>query len=116
MGPPRRKDRGLAKRNNGLGQRRQKMIDNRIERASHGHSVLWRRALAPRRPIASPAPVVAVSVWYNVGSKHEPDGKTGFAHLFEHLMYNGSENADDEFFVPVTPQRGSYFGDRGTVR
>ncbi len=32
------------------------------------------------------------SVWYNVGSKHEPAGKTGFAHLFEHLMFNGTEN------------------------
>ena len=38
------------------------------------------------------APVVAVSTWYNVGSKDEPKGKTGFAHLFEHLMFNGSEN------------------------
>ena len=38
------------------------------------------------------APVVAVSTWYNVGSKDEPTGKTGFAHLFEHLMFNGSEN------------------------
>jgi zinc protease len=38
------------------------------------------------------APVVAVSVWYDVGSKHEPMGKTGFAHLFEHLMFEGSEN------------------------
>jgi zinc protease len=47
------------------------------------------------------APVVAVSVWYHVGSKDEPPGKTGFAHLFEHLMYNGSENADGEFFVPL---------------
>ena len=35
-------------------------------------------------------PVVAVSIWYGVGSKHEPKGKTGFAHLFEHLMFNGS--------------------------
>jgi hypothetical protein len=35
------------------------------------------------------APVVAVSVWYNVGSKDEPKGKTGFAHLFEHIMFNG---------------------------
>src|SRR5678815_3537075 len=34
------------------------------------------------------APVVAVSTWYNVGSKDEPKGKTGFAHLFEHLMFN----------------------------
>src|SRR5437868_14202380 len=35
------------------------------------------------------APVVAVSVWYNVGSKDEPRGRTGFAHLFEHIMFNG---------------------------
>ncbi|HVL54542.1 MAG TPA: pitrilysin family protein [Vitreimonas sp.] len=36
------------------------------------------------------APVVAVNVWYNVGSKHEQPGKTGFAHLFEHVMFQGS--------------------------
>ncbi len=47
------------------------------------------------------APVVAVSVWYNVGSKFEPKGKTGFAHLFEHLMFNGSENAPGDFFEPL---------------
>jgi zinc protease len=47
------------------------------------------------------APVVAVSVWYNVGSKDEPPGKTGFAHLFEHLMFNGSENAPGEYFEPL---------------
>jgi zinc protease len=47
------------------------------------------------------APVVAVSVWYDVGSKHEPKGKSGFAHLFEHLMFNGSENAPDDFFEPL---------------
>ena len=47
------------------------------------------------------APVVAVSVWYKVGSKDEPQGKTGFAHLFEHLMFNGSENFDDEWFKPL---------------
>src|SRR3954453_21648774 len=44
------------------------------------------------------APIVAVSVWYNVGSKDEPAGKTGFAHLFEHLMFNGTENAPGDFF------------------
>lgn len=38
------------------------------------------------------APIVAVSVWYHVGSKDEKAGKTGFAHLFEHLMFQGSEN------------------------
>ena len=47
------------------------------------------------------APVVAVSVWYDVGSKHEPKGSTGFAHLFEHLMFNGSENAPGDFFAPL---------------
>jgi zinc protease len=47
------------------------------------------------------APIVAVSVWYDVGSKHEPKGKTGFAHLFEHLMFNGSENAPGDFFKPL---------------
>src|SRR3546814_17848644 len=47
------------------------------------------------------APVVAVSVWYRVGSKHEPKGKTGFAHLFEHLMFNGPENATNDFFEPL---------------
>ncbi|GAA4030445.1 pitrilysin family protein [Sphingomonas rosea] len=48
------------------------------------------------------APVVAVSVWYNVGSKDEPKGKTGFAHLFEHLMFNGSENLPDDYFKYTT--------------
>jgi predicted Zn-dependent peptidase len=47
------------------------------------------------------APVVALSVWYHVGSKDEPAGKTGFAHLFEHLMFNGSENAPGDFFAPL---------------
>lgn len=47
------------------------------------------------------APVVAVSVWYKVGSKNEPRGKTGFAHLFEHLMFNGSENAPGDYFGPM---------------
>jgi predicted Zn-dependent peptidase len=47
------------------------------------------------------APVVAVSVWYGVGSKHEPKGKTGFAHLFEHLMFNGSENSPGDYFEPL---------------
>ena len=44
------------------------------------------------------APIVGVAVWYNVGSKDEPAGKTGFAHLFEHLMFNGSENAPNDYF------------------
>ncbi len=44
------------------------------------------------------APIVGVAVWYNVGSKDEPKGKSGFAHLFEHLMFNGSENAPNDYF------------------
>lgn len=47
------------------------------------------------------APLVSVQVWYHVGSKDEVPGKTGFAHLFEHLMFNGSEHHDDEFFRPL---------------
>ena len=39
------------------------------------------------------APIVAVNMWYHVGSKNEKPGKTGFAHLFEHLMFGGSEHA-----------------------
>ena len=46
------------------------------------------------------APIVAVNVWYHVGSKDEPAGRSGFAHLFEHLMFNGSENAPGEYFTP----------------
>ncbi|MFT4766904.1 MAG: zinc protease [Glaciecola sp.] len=38
------------------------------------------------------APIVAVSIWYHVGARNEPPGKSGFAHLFEHLMFNGSQN------------------------
>ena len=44
------------------------------------------------------APIVAVNVWYHVGSKNEPEGRSGFAHLFEHLMFNGSEHFDDDYF------------------
>ena len=45
-------------------------------------------------------PMVAVNVWYHVGSKNEKPGKTGFAHLFEHLMFNGTENYNSEYFEP----------------
>ncbi|RHW18801.1 insulinase family protein [Sphingomonas gilva] len=47
------------------------------------------------------APVVGVTMWYDVGSKQEPKGKTGFAHLFEHLMFGGSENVPN-FDAPLT--------------
>ncbi len=47
------------------------------------------------------APIVAVGVWYHVGSKDEPEGRTGFAHLFEHLMFEGSENFDEDITRPL---------------
>src|SRR6195256_1271180 len=49
------------------------------------------------------APIVAVNVWYHVGSKNERPGKTGFAHLFEHLMFNGSEHYNNDYFKAVEP-------------
>lgn len=63
------------------------------------------------------APIVAVGIWFHVGSKDEPEGKTGFAHLFEHLMFNGSENYNDEYFKPfdavgATAMNGTTWFDR----
>ncbi|GAA0673221.1 putative Zn-dependent peptidase [Sphingomonas insulae] len=49
----------------------------------------------------SSAPTVLVSVSYDVGSKHEPAGRSGFAHLFEHLMFNGSENVPGDYLKPL---------------
>jgi zinc protease len=63
------------------------------------------------------APIVAVSTWYNVGSKDEPPTKTGFAHLFEHLMFNGSDNLPGDFFtylqqIGATDYNGTTWFDR----
>ncbi|NLW96486.1 M16 family metallopeptidase [Luteimonas wenzhouensis] len=63
------------------------------------------------------APIVAVNVWYHVGSKDEPAGRSGFAHLFEHLMFQRSEHHDGEFFEPftavgATDQNGTTNADR----
>jgi zinc protease len=65
------------------------------------------------------APIVAVDVWYHVGSKDERAGRSGFAHLFEHLMFNGSENHNDEFMRPLmavgaTALNGNTWLDRTT--
>jgi zinc protease len=65
------------------------------------------------------APIVAVDVWYHVGSKDERPGRTGFAHLFEHLMFTSSENHHDEFFRPLlavgaTKMNGNTWLDRTT--
>lgn len=63
------------------------------------------------------APLVAVNMWYHVGSKNEKAGQTGFAHLFEHLMFNGSEHFNDEYFRPfekagATDMNGTTSNDR----
>ena len=46
-------------------------------------------------------PIVAVNLWYHVGSKNERPGRTGFAHLFEHLMFEGSAHHDQGYFRPL---------------
>ncbi|HVY09314.1 MAG TPA: pitrilysin family protein [Mycobacteriales bacterium] len=57
------------------------------------------------------APVVAVNIWYDVGSRHEVKGRTGFAHLFEHLMFQGSANvARGEHFALVNAAGGTLNG------
>ena len=69
------------------------------------------------------APIVAINVWYHVGSKNEKPGKTGFAHLFEHLMFGGSEHAPGRYIDAMekigatdlngttNPDRTNYFED-----
>jgi zinc protease len=51
-------------------------------------------------------PMVAVNIWYHVGSKNERPGRTGFAHLFEHLMFEGSQHYDKGFFQPLQEAGG----------
>ena len=63
------------------------------------------------------APIVAVNIWYHVGSKNEKPGRTGFAHLFEHLMFNGSENFNTDYFkalesIGATDLNGTTNNDR----
>src|SRR5437773_2505748 len=52
-------------------------------------------------------PVVAVNVWYHVGSKDEPAGKNGFAHLFEHVMFQGSKNVGEDLFFKYLERAGA---------
>ena len=63
------------------------------------------------------APIVAVNIWYHVGSKNEKPGRTGFAHLFEHLMFNGSKNFNTDYFkalesIGATDLNGTTNNDR----
>jgi len=61
-------------------------------------------------------PVVRVEVWYHVGSKNEVEGRSGFAHLFEHLMFQGSEHANADYFVPLQEIGASVNGSTGLDR
>lgn len=61
-------------------------------------------------------PIVAVNVWYHVGSKNEVPGRTGFAHLFEHLMFEGSEHYDHGYFQPLQNAGASLNGSTNADR
>jgi zinc protease len=61
-------------------------------------------------------PIVAVNLWYHVGSKDERRGRTGFAHLFEHLMFEGSEHHDSGFFEPLQQAGAQLNGSTNTDR
>src|SRR6478752_2163239 len=52
-------------------------------------------------------PIVAVNIWYHVGSKDEPAGKNGFAHLFEHVMFQGSKNVGEDMFFKYLERAGA---------
>ncbi|CAN5493701.1 hypothetical protein BH23ACI1_BH23ACI1_14960 [soil metagenome] len=61
-------------------------------------------------------PIVAVNVWYHVGSKNEHPGRTGFAHLFEHLMFEGSQHFDRGYFQPLQDAGASLNGSTNADR
>lgn len=61
-------------------------------------------------------PIVAVNVWYHVGSKNERPGRTGFAHLFEHLMFEGSQHHDQGYFQPLQQAGAALNGSTNTDR
>jgi zinc protease len=61
-------------------------------------------------------PIVAVNLWYHVGSKNEKPGRTGFAHLFEHLMFEGSQHYDRGYFQPLQEAGGSLNGSTNADR
>lgn len=61
-------------------------------------------------------PIVAVNIWYHVGSKNEKPGRTGFAHLFEHLMFEGSQHHDKSYFQPLQEAGGALNGSTNTDR
>ena len=54
-------------------------------------------------------PMVHVNCWYHVGSKNERQGRTGFAHLFEHMMFEGSKNANQKYFAFIEKAGANVF-------
>jgi predicted Zn-dependent peptidase len=68
-------------------------LDHEKHTLSNGLDVILRRQ--------GPLPLVAVNLWYHVGSKDESDSQRGFAHLFEHLMFEGSSHYPGNFFEPL---------------
>ena len=61
-------------------------------------------------------PIVGINLWYHVGSKNEVIGKTGYAHLFEHMMFQGSRHYDDNYFNPIQEAGGTLNGSTNTDR
>jgi zinc protease len=61
-------------------------------------------------------PIASVNVWYHVGSKNERPGHTGFAHLFEHLMFEGSQHLDSGYFQPLQGAGGTLNGSTNADR
>ncbi len=65
---------------------------------------------------AHQVPIVAINIWYHVGSKNERPGRTGFAHLFEHLMFEGSEHHPGGYFPPLQQAGALLNGSTNTDR
>ena len=69
-----------------------------------GHSDISYKKFTPYHGLAlivhedHKAPIVAINVWYHVGSKNEPERRSGIAHLFQHLIFDGLENCNDDDF------------------
>ena len=53
-------------------------------------------------------PTVSIHVWYRVGSKHDPEGRSGFAHLFEHIMFKSTKNMPAEMLDRLTEDVGGF--------
>ena len=108
-----------------LAQRRKKTAANRMNTSTDGKSVLpsikftefkLDNGLRVILHEDHSTPIVAVNVWYHVGSKNEVPGRTGFAHLFEHMMFQGSLHHDDDYFVPLQEAGGTLNGSTNADR